>query len=192
MSTPQGFSADPIPTDILRVRDGISCWFGGIYDPATRSYNNPQVEGLGVVRRSRGKVQSDEEFFIGATEPGPMVGSTMKVHLDTWTESRVAIAGASDGLKLVQGAVVLHVFLLSHAEFAEDAEDGFYDLLMRLSDRIRQDRCMGTGGFEAGGFQVGEGGTPWVTWQMEPPEVSHEVTSAYASCTFNVHFYLRG
>ena len=133
-------SNDPIPTDLQRVRDGICCWFGGIYDPNTRSYNNPQVEGLGVVRRSRPKVQSDEEYYIGSPSSGSLAGATMLVHLDTWTEERVAMAGAFDGLKLITASVVQHVFLISRAEFAEDGQDAFYDLLDRIGDRIRQDR----------------------------------------------------
>lgn len=192
MTIPQGFSADPIPTDLQRIRDGICCWFGGIYDPATRSYRNPQVPGLGVVRRARPKVMSDEDYTVGAPQPGVDAGATMLVHLDTWTEQRVAMAGAFDGLKLVQANAVLHVWLRSRAEHAEDAQDAFYDVLMAIGDRIRQDRCMGTGGFEAGGFQVGEGGAPWITSQMEPAEVSSEMTTAYASTTFRVDFYRQG
>lgn len=189
-------SNDPIPTNINRVRDGVACWFGGIYDPNTRSYNNPQVTGLGVVRRGRPKVQSDQEYYIGAASSGSIIGSTMLVHLDTWTETRVALAGAFDGLKLIQAACVLHVFLVSRAPYAEDAQDAFYELLDgdedSLSARIRQDRCMGTGGFEAGGFQCGEGGSPPITWQIQPADVSSEMTSAYASCSFNIDFFRQG
>jgi hypothetical protein len=196
VSTPQGFSADPVPTNINRVRDGVACWFGGIYDPITRSYNNPQVRGLGTVRRARPKVQSDEEYYLGAAQSGSLIGSTMLVHLDTWSEKRVAISGAFGGLKLIQAACVLHVFMVSRTEFAEDAQDGFYELLDgdedSLSLRIRQDRCMGTGGFEAGGFQCGEGGAPSITWQIEPADVSSEMTSAYASCSFNIDFFRQG
>lgn len=192
MSLPQGFAADPVPTDLQRVRDGVCCWFGGIYDPDTRSYRNPQVPGLGVVRRSRPKVAPDTDYYLGAPSSGSIAGAHMFVHLDTWTESRVAMSGAFDGLKLIQAACVLHVWLQSKAPHAEDGQDAFYDLLDALGDRIRQDRCMGTGGFEAGGFQCGEGGGPWITWQMEPAEVSSEVTAAYASCSFNIHFYKQG
>lgn len=192
MSTPQGFSANPVPTTIPRVRDGVACWFGGAYDPITRSYTNPQVPGLGVVRRARPKVQANTDFYIGAASSGSIIGSTMLVHLDTWTEKRIAIGGAFDGLKLISAACVLHVFLQSKAPHSEDATDAFYDLLDALADRIRADRCMGTGGFEAGGFQCGEGGAPWITWQMEPAQVSSEVTSAYASCSFTIDFYKQG
>lgn len=192
MTLPQAFSADPIPTNLQRVRDGICCWFGGIYDPATRSYNNPQVPGLGVVRRARPKVQSDEDYYLGAPSSGMIAGATMLVHLDTWSEQRVAMAGAFDGIKLITGSVVMHVWLQSRAEHSEDATDAFYDVLDAIGDRLRQDRCMGSGGFEAGGFQAGEGGAPWITWQMEPAEVSSEVTAAYASCSYNVHFYRQG
>lgn len=193
MSTPQAFpSNEPIPTTLARVRDGVACWFGGIYDEPTRSYRNPQVPGLGVVRRARPKVLAASDYYLGAPHSGMVIGSAMLVHLDTWTESRVAISGAFGGLKLIQVACVLHVWLQSKAPHTEDGQDAFYDLLEALGDRIREDRCMGTGGFEAGGFQCGEGGAPWITWQMEPAEVSSEVTGAYASCSFNIHFYRSG
>jgi hypothetical protein len=184
-------SNDPIPTDLQRVRDGICCWFGGIHDPETRSYRNPQVEGLGVVRRSRPKVMPDTDYYLGAPSSGRLAGATMLVHLDSWTEQRVALAGAFDGLKLITASAVLHLFMQSKAPFAEDGQDAFYDLLDRIGERIRADRCMGTGGFEAGGFQCGEGGSR-ITWQMQPAEVSSEVTSAYASCVFDVDFYKAG
>lgn len=184
-------SNDPIPTDLQRVRDGICCWFGGIHDPETRSYRNPQVEGLGVVRRSRPKVMPDTDYYLGSPSSGSLAGATMLVHLDSWTEQRVAISGALDGLKLITASAVLHLFMQSKAPFAEDGQDAFYDLLDRIGERIRADRCMGTGGFEAGGFQCGEGGSR-ITWQMQPAEVSSEVTSAYASCVFDVDFYKAG
>lgn len=187
-----GISADPIPTTLAGVRDGICCWFGGIHDPATRSYRNPQVPGLGVVRRSRPKVLDTADYYVGQPSSGALLGSTMFVHLDSWTESRVAMAGAFGGLKLVQAAVVLHVWLRSTAPETEDAQDGFYELLEALGDRLREDRCVGTGGFEAGGFQIGEGGAPWITWQVEPAEVASELTTAYASSTFKADFYRAG
>jgi hypothetical protein len=32
--------------------------------------------------------------------------------------------------------------------------------------RLRADRTCGSGGFEAGGFHMGEGGEPWFRWGM--------------------------
>ena len=54
---------------------------------------------------------------------------------------------------------LLHVFLRSNAEFSEDAQDGFYDLLDALKARIRADRGMGPGGVEQGDGYRGRGTT---------------------------------
>jgi hypothetical protein len=184
--------AAPYSTTIQTVRDGICAWFGGSYDPASRSYRTPQVPMLGVVRRSRPKVDDAAEYYLGQPSAGSLVGSQMLVHVDGGIESREAMAGAFGGLKLLRSTCTLHLFLRSNSEWAEDATDGFYDLLEALKARIRADRCLGSGGFEAGGFVVGEGGSPWLRWSMGMPETSSEMTSGYLTISFEVHYYAEG
>jgi hypothetical protein len=177
------------PTTLQGVRDGICRWFGGPYDHASRSYRTPQVRHLGAVRRSRPKREDNAEFYLA--EPGAIIGSQMFVHVDSGVEERAAVAGAFGGLKLLRSAVVLHVFLRSNAEWAEDAQDAFYDLLEDLKRRIRADRCLGSGGWEQGGFDAGEG-TPWLRWSMAPAETSAEMTTGYLSIEFDVRYYEEG
>lgn len=178
---------------LQQVRDGVCRWFGGAYDQPTRSYRSPQVPGLGAVRRARPKSEDDADYYLGQPGPGALVGSQMLVHVGAGRESRAAVAGAFGGLKELTSTVILHVFLRSTAECAEDAQDGFYDLLQAIKDRIRQDRCMGTGGFERpGGFCIGEGGEPWIRWRMDPAETSAELTSAYLSIEFVARYYEEG
>ena len=176
----------PIPTTLRGVRDGVCSWFGGPYDPATRTYRTPQVRNLGVVRRARPKSEDVAEFYLGA-DPGAVMGSWLWAHVDSGVEERAAVAG-SHGLKMLRSAVVLHVFLRSNAEWAEDAQDAFYDLLDDLKDRLREDPAMGSGGFENGGFDAGEG-MPWLRWSMAPAEVSAEVTRAYLAIEFDVRYF---
>lgn len=177
------------PTTLQGVRDGICRWFGGPYDESTRSYRSPQVRNLGAVRRSRPKREDNAEFYLHG--PGAIMGSQMFVHVDSGVEERAAVAGAFGGLKLLRSAVVLHVFLRSTAEWAEDAQDAFYDLLEDLKRRIREDRCLGSGGWEQGGFDAGEG-TPWLRWSMAPAETSAEMTTGYLSIEFDVRYYEQG
>ena len=190
MSAPS-FEKRPTPTTLQGVRDGVCRWFGGAYDPESRTYRTPQVEGLGVVRRARPKREDNADFFLGQPSSGAVMGSWMWVHIDSGTESRAAFAGAYGGLKFITSAVVLHVFMRSYAAFAEDAQDAFYDLLEGLRTRIRADRCMGTGGFEVGGFDVGEG-DPWVRWSMAAAETVGEMTRSYLAVEFNSRYFEEG
>jgi len=184
-----------VTTGIRAIRHGIATWFGGPYDEPMRSYRTPQVEGLGVVRRARAGLDDHAEYFLGQPAPGGLVGSQMLVHVQGATEERVAIAGPTSGLKLVRADVLLAVWLRSTAEHTEDAGDAFYGLLDRLLARLRDDRTCGTGGFEAGydagGFQIGEGGDPWLRWEMDAPETSNGLTSAYLTIAFQAKTYIQ-
>lgn len=179
------------PTTLRGVRDGVCRWFGGPYDQRTRSYRTPQVELLGAVRRARPKSDDEGDYYLGAPAAGALMGSTMFVHVDSGVESRAAIAGAFGGLKFLTSAVMLHVFMRSNNDFAEDAQDAFYDLLENIKNRLREDRCLGTGGFENGGFDVGED-DPWLRWNMAPAEATVEVTTGYLAVEFQARYYLEG
>lgn len=178
-------------TDTMGVRDGVCRWFGGPYDPNTRTYRTPQVPNLGVVRRARPKREDNADFYLAAPSAGAVMGSQMWVHVDSGVESRAATAGAFGGLKFVQSAVMLHVFLRSNAEYAEDAQDAFYQLKDDLIARIRVDRCLGTGGWEQGGFDVGEG-EPWLRWSMAPAETAAEMTRGYLAIEMTARYYEEG
>jgi hypothetical protein len=178
-------------TNTLAVRDTVCRWFGGPYDPRTRAYRTPQVEYLGTVRRARPKSEDAEDYYVGAPAAGAVMGSTMLVHVDSGIETRVAIAGAFGGLKLVTAAVMLHVFLRSDTEWAEDAQDAFYELKDSLIARIREDRTLGSGGWEVGGFDAGEDDQR-LRWAMAPAETSAERTTGYLFIEFNVRYYEEG
>jgi hypothetical protein len=177
--------------DITDLRDGIATWFGGPYDLATRSYRAPEVPGLGTVKRAPTKDENDADYFLnGADRSG--AGSMMYVWAHDEVESRAAMAGPFDGLKLVKTSVELEVHLRSYAPLAEDAVDAFYQLHRDLKARLRADRCMGSGGFELGGFVVGEGGSPWLRSRMSRPSVTDEVTYGFLNLWFDATYYERG
>jgi hypothetical protein len=175
-------------TTIQGVRDGVCRWFGGPYDPNTRSYRTPQVENLGAVRRARAKREDDADFFLGQPAAGALMGSQLWVHADSGKEWRVAVAGRH-GMKECTSAVMLHVFLRSYAEWAEDAQDAFYELQEALLARIREDPALGSGGFENGGFDIDVDG---LRWAMAPAETSAELTTSYLFVEFQARYFKEG
>lgn len=181
----------PYTTTIQTVRDQICQWFGGSYDAASRSYRDPQVTNLGIVKRSRSKSENESDYFLGQPASGAVMGSMMYVSVVSGVETREAINGAHAGLKLLRSQVNLHCFLRSLSEFAEDAEDAFFQFLEDTKTRLRQDRSLGSGGWELGGFVAGEGGTG-LRWQMRPPEVVSEMTTAELIFSFSVDYFEEG
>lgn len=173
------------------ILDNACRYFGGDYDAGARAYLTPQIAGLGAVRRARGKVSSKDEHHLAAGMGTTVHGSVMLVHLQAGEEKRIALAGASAGIKQQSIQLNLHVFLHSSAEYAEDAQDAFVALLEGLLTHIRADRTLGTGGFEAGpgGFQVGEG-TGSITWEMDPVETSARITRGYLIVALDATAYL--
>ena len=163
---------------VRSVRDGICRYFGGPYDPPTRTYPSPQIPNLSTVRRAFPKREDESEFYLGM-EPGSGCGCVMVVWLLDGHERRIAVAGPTDGRKQVWHAVQLHCFIRCRTPYAEDGQDYAYDLLDAVRDHIHADRTCGSGGFEAGGFQVGEGEDSDFAWHMEQGNTSEDVTNIY-------------
>lgn len=166
----------------------VAQFFGGpTYDTTTRSYRNPTVPGLGAVRRGFPK-QLDNADYVLNQPPGTATGSVMIVQAPSGQESRVAMAGATDGLKEFRTLVQLHVFILSNADYSEDMQDFAYQLRDDIVSLMHTDRTMGTGGFEAGtgiGFIVGEGGEPWIRWNSTEPEPEDNFWKMYLLIEFD-------
>lgn len=138
------------------VLDGLCRYFGGqAYDLQTRSYRSPQVAGLGAVRRSFVKKADAADFYLDMAT-GTATGSQLIVQLPHATEKRIASPSVL-GWKEVRHTVELHFFFVSTHRYAEDASDDFYALRDAVVAHIHADPTCGSGGFEVGGFQVGEG-----------------------------------
>lgn len=180
------------------IADQICRYFGGPYDPATHTYRTPQISVPGmdgpVLRRAAPK-RDDHATDYGLGTPGATTDCLILVLLERGQEERVAVAGASSGLKHVRWTVRLHCFLRSVAGYAEDVQDALYALLDAIRAHIQADRTCGSGGFEAGygvGFQVGEGGEPWLRWEVSPVHTTpRDLSKAYLLVEFDADEYVQ-
>lgn len=163
-----------MPTDESLVIQTTAQFFGGItYDSTTRSYRNPTIGNLGVVKRGFPNQIDDADCFVGQPT-GAATGSFMVVQCPSGEEKRVAVGGATSGLKEARFNIQLHCFIISTEPYDEDVQDFTYQLRDNIVNKIHTDRTLGTGGFESGtgiGFMVGEGGSPWIRWTSDQPGV---------------------
>lgn len=175
------------------VRNQLGVYFGGPYDAARRLYATPGaplVAGLYSVRRGWPKRFDKAEFFYGA--PAPVATGAMGLpRLTGGSERRVAVGGATSGVKKVMHDVEFGVWVYSTEPYAEDAYDAVVAMRDAIVERIRADRTCGSGGFEVGGFQVGEGGEPWIRWRLSAPSTHAEVTTLYLVISFEAHEYVQ-
>jgi len=174
------------------VLDQLCQYFGGPYDAALRIYHqNPQVvPGIYTVKRAWWKQEDDAAYFLGAPT-GTKNGCALVIQIEDGHEQRVAVAGATSGVKRVAHAVTLHGYIRSSEQYAEDAQDFAYGIRDALIARVRADRTCGSGGFEAGAFQVGEGGEPWIRWRVRQGRTTAQLTKTYVGVQFEAHEYVQ-
>jgi len=176
------------------VRDGIGVYLVGPYNAIERGYlpaivGAPPISGLNVGRRAWQK-NDDKRDFTRDAPAGTRSGALLIVHVGSGEERRIAVAGQAQGMKQVVHAVTLHVYVQSMEPLAEDAQDFAYALKDAIFNRIRTDPTCNSGGFEGGGFQIGEGGDPWLRWMMPPPATSAEMTRIYLRIECEAHNYI--
>jgi hypothetical protein len=174
------------------VADTIARFFAGPYDAGTRTYRTPQMTvpgvAMGVLRRARPKRVDQADFYLGAT--GATVGFMIYILLSPGDEPRVGLGGARYGLKNIRHEVTMDCLLRSDSPYAEDTQDALYALQTAITDRIHTDRTCGSGGIEAGGFQIGEGGPPWIHWVTSDVVSTAEKTEALLRCSFAASEYI--
>jgi len=170
------------------ILNQLCVYFGGAYDDDSRSYRSPQVDGLGAVRRAFSKRVDHVDYVLDDIADS---GALMVVQLSHGDERRVAFGGATSGVKRRHFLADLHVFVRSTAAFAEDAHDFTIGLLDGIIERVHADRTCGSGGFENGGFQVGEGDAPTFEWDLAPAETSAELTKLYLHIVTDVLEYVQ-
>lgn len=176
------------------VRDSIGAYLVGPYSAAERGFlpavvGAPPVAGLNVGRRAWQK-DDDRRDFTRDAPAGTRSGALLIVQVGQGDEKRVAVAGQAHGLKQVRHVVTLHCYVQSMEPYAEDAQDFAYALKDAIIARIRADPTCASGGFELGGFQIGEGGDPWLRWTMPPPATSAEMTRIYLRVECEAHNYV--
>lgn len=175
--------------------DQICTYLGGVYDPAYHSYRSPTIPGVGVVRRGVPKVQDWAEYTEGLGE-GTETGCMITVTMNTGDERRITVP-ARLGVKHISVTVVLHCFFYSMAAYGEDLQDQVHYVRRSILDQLALDNTLGSGGFEAGGFQVGEaderGAGGETTWGTSPPETDEDNTSQqYMWIQFEAHGHRTG
>jgi hypothetical protein len=172
------------------ILDQICQFFGGPYDSAQRIYHqSPQlVTGVYTVKRAWWKQEDNTAYLLGAST-GTRSGCALIVQIEDGTEERET--PGQPGIKKAAHAVSLHGYVRSTEAYAEDAQDFAYGIKDALIARIHADRTCGSGGFEVGGFQVGEGGSPWIRWRVRQGRTTAELTKIYVGVYFEAHEYLQ-
>lgn len=183
------------------IVDQLCRYFGGPYDPGTHTYRDPQlaVPGMSgpIVRRGAPKHDdhATDYHLVNPPAAGVPIGCLMVIFAEFGDERRVAVAGAVSGVKHVSHKIRVHCFIRCLSQYSEDAQDAQYALLEAILGRIRADRTCGSGGFEAGygvGFQVGEGGEPWIRWQSSPiSKGGRDLSKGYLLVEFDADEYIQ-
>lgn len=166
---------------VASALDGICRYFGGPYDPATRTYRSSPVIGVGVVRRAFAKRDDHEDYFYGMGA-GARTGCQIVVTIYRSEEFRIALGGAHGGQKQRNFQVELACFVRSRTLHAEEAQDDVYDLQDALVEWMRQDRTLGGAVFQAGEHM--DRGNGSITFSYGQPETKAEVTKSFLSMTF--------
>lgn len=178
-------------TTAAAVLDGLCRFYGGPEDPPTHTYRSPTISGLSVVRRAWAKRDDSGEYYVGKP-PGTATGCQMVVQLPRGGDRRATFPAVA-GLRKTRYGVELHCFIRSTASYSEDTQDFGYQLRDQIIAKVRTDPTCGSGGFEQGGFQVGEGDGPDVEWEYDQAETNtDDVTLAYLKVTFEAHAYEQG
>ncbi|WP_128381272.1 hypothetical protein [Streptomyces cavernae] len=168
---------------IQTALDGICRYFGGPYDPPTRTYRTSPLAqyGVGVVRRGWPKRDDHADYFHGQ-QPGARTGCQIVVYIPRSTETRFAVGGATGGHKNVLYEVQLCCYIRSRTPHAEDAQDDVYALRDALVTHLRADRTLGGAVFEAG--EAVDGGSGSVDFEYGQPETKAELTKSFLLMTF--------
>lgn len=178
---------------IKAIANQLCTFFGGPYDPVTRTYRTPQIvvpNASPVFRRAAPKRDDHQQDFFAVPSPGAPVGILVEIFLEGGGDVREATG--SPGIRGVHHVVGMHAFVRAAETYAEDAQDAQYDLIEALYARLLSDRTAGSGGIEAGfsvGFQAGEvspHGRSWFRWELSPVETTpRELSKGYVHIEFD-------
>lgn len=163
------------------VLDGICRYFGGPYDPTTRTYRSSPVAGVGVVRRAWAAADNHEDFFHGM-DAGARTGCQIVVWIPRRSEQRFTVAGEHGGMKNVRYDIELACYIRSRTPLAEDAQDDVYALQDALVEWMRADRTLGGACFEAG--ETVDGGLGSIDFEYGQPETKAGLTKSFFLMSF--------
>lgn len=168
---------------VQTVLDGICRYFGGDYDPQTRTYRSSPLSkyGVGVVRRAWAKRDDHSDYFWGQA-PGARTGCQIVVFIPRHSEHRIALGGEHGGMKQVVYEITLNCYIRSNSPYAEDAQDDVYALRDALLEHMRLDRTLGGAVFQAG--EHVDGGMDGIDVRYGQPETKAELTKSFVEITF--------
>lgn len=163
------------------VLDGICRYFGGPYDPNTRTYRASPVSGVGIIRRGWAKRDVPAGYFRGMPA-GARTGSQGVFWIPRRSEQRFALGGPHGGMKNVRYEIEGAFYVRSRTQHAEDAQDDMYALQDALVEWMRADRTLGGACFEAGEFV--DGGQGSIDFENAQPETTTELTKSFFLMSF--------
>jgi hypothetical protein len=140
---------------------------------------NPQIAGLNQVLTSFPKRIN---FQVNSVA-GQLSRAACVIFIQSETESRLAIGGATSGWKRVDYSVVLQVYHHSLHRNSEDAMIDFDTLIDNIKTRLRSDHNFG----DSTGVLVWQGAEPMInTSYGEPSTVAEGATETFAEIQFDV------
>lgn len=169
------------------ARARIGAYFGGTFDATARCWRDAAGQGtptrialVGTLRTHFTKQYPTADHFYGLPT-GARSGGHVIVHLGRAVEKAIT-TGPTQRFKRLSYDVTLHLFMLSRAQHAEDAQDDVDTTVESIADLIRADRTLGSG--SNGVFtEVGEDQQGIVVDFGEPSTKGQQTTSYVA-----VHF----
>lgn len=135
------------------------------------------VDGITTVHRSFRRVMHPNEFM----PEGRQSGAVLVPFIPHEGEKRIAIGGATDGIKRVDYTVQLHLFFKSVKQDWEVAMDDFDSIVQGLKARIRADRTLNSTSV----WQFGEGapGMEGITADYGEPALNGNAMNCWAQVT---------
>lgn len=141
--------------------------------------SSPQITNLNQIFTSFPK---RIDFNVNTT-PGSDTRAAAVIFIASETESRIAIGGATNGMKRIDYTVILQIYQHSFVRNAEDAMTSFDTLIDAIKTRLRSDHRFG----DTNGTLVWQGAEPRITTRYGEPSTAEEgMTETYAEVEFEV------
>jgi hypothetical protein len=141
--------------------------------------SSPQIGNLNQVFTSFPK---RIDFNVNTT-PGSDTRAAAIIFIASETESRIAIGGATNGIKRIDYTIILQIYQHSFERNAEAAMTSFDTLIDNIKTRLRSDHRFG----DTNGTLVWQGAEPRITTRYGEPSTAEEgMTETYAEVEFEV------
>ena len=141
--------------------------------------SSPQITNLNQIFTSFPK---RIDFNVNTTA-GSSSRAAAIIFIAAERESRIAIGGATNGIKRIDYTIILQIYQHSFVRNAEDAMTDFDTLIDNIKTRLRSDHRFGN----TNGTLVWQGAEPAITTRYGEPSTAEEgMTETYAEVEFEV------